>query len=283
MPLNLSSSAVASLRVGSAEVSKVMLGDVEVWSSAPAGTHDPDAQAYFDRGVVVGGTISDANKDAINTFVVGCKADGTFSTLTNTCLICGWNNLIGGLTPLIGTTRPTPTSFVESDYSRLIGIKGNSNPTAYINTNRAGNADAQNNFAYWVYLSQSITTGFGFETTLIDNSSLGASGRVLIVAGNNRVVVRAKSAQLAVSTSNHIYQGLIGISRSSSTSYTLRENGINTSVTSTSQTHVSTTLKIGRLNSAGDHLPRILAYGLGSSCDMSLIEARLDTLMASLT
>src|SRR5690606_21266587 len=41
--------------------------------------YDSDAEAYFSAVASAGGTLSDPQKDAINTFVVNTKADGTWA------------------------------------------------------------------------------------------------------------------------------------------------------------------------------------------------------------
>lgn len=89
---------------------------------------DPDAQAYFDEVVINGGTIGDTAKAAINTFVVGCKADGIWSLLVDIGPLCG-DDLPAALTKLKWLSGANSfyvnTNFVSGDYSQATGLTGN--------------------------------------------------------------------------------------------------------------------------------------------------------------
>ena len=87
--------------------------------------------------------------NAINAFVLGCKADGTWNAIKASCILAGARTLAGALVPLVGAA-PTNFNFVSGDYNRKTGLVGNGS-TKYLNSNRSGNADPQNSHHLCVY------------------------------------------------------------------------------------------------------------------------------------
>jgi hypothetical protein len=133
MALRLGSTEVSSLRLGTVTPSKVMLGDVQVWPAAGGTTigmvtvtgiivppaTDPDAAAYITAVEAADGRALEAEvRTAIDAFVIGCKADGTWSALSDCCLLMGARTLAGALINLV-SRAPTPSAnFVAGDYDR---------------------------------------------------------------------------------------------------------------------------------------------------------------------
>jgi hypothetical protein len=86
-------------------------------------------------------------KRAVDDFFRGTKADGTFwDALKAACILCGARTLAGALVPLAGDA-PTNNNFVDADYNRETGLKGNGS-TKYLDSNRANNADPQDDAFY---------------------------------------------------------------------------------------------------------------------------------------
>jgi hypothetical protein len=82
----------------------------------------------------------------------GTKADGTFwDALKASCILCGARTLAGALVPLAGAA-PTNNNFVDADYNRETGLKGDGS-TKYLDSNRANNADPQDDQHVCVYAS----------------------------------------------------------------------------------------------------------------------------------
>ncbi len=96
------------------------------WIPRIAAGYDPDAQAYFDAVVAAGSTIGTTAKDAVNAFVVGCKADSIWTLLLDVGPLAG-DDLTGALVKLksLGGTAYTNTNFVSGDYSQATGLAGN--------------------------------------------------------------------------------------------------------------------------------------------------------------
>ena len=120
---------------------------------------DTDAAAYIAAVEAADGqALEAATQTAINTFVVGCKADGNWNAIKASCILAGARTLSGALVPLAGPA-PTNNNFVSADYNRVTGLIGNG-ATKYLNSNRLNSSDPQNSKHICVYATAaSSTTG----------------------------------------------------------------------------------------------------------------------------
>ena len=106
---------------------------------------EPEALTYIAAVEQADGEpLEPAVKLAINAFIKGCKADGIWNAIKASCILAGARTLAGALQPLMGTA-PTNFNFVSGDYNRKTGLVGDGS-TKYLNSNRAENADPENNF-----------------------------------------------------------------------------------------------------------------------------------------
>jgi len=90
---------------------------------ADGGGFDPDAQDYFDRIVVEGGTIGDPEKGYVNTFVLAAKANNYWTELNRINIFVG--NYAAIVVPLkigAGASVDTFVNFVSGDYSQSTGL-----------------------------------------------------------------------------------------------------------------------------------------------------------------
>ena len=118
---------------------------------------DPDAAAYIAR-------VEDADeqalepalKQAINDFVVCCKADGIWDALKASCIIAGARTLNGALVPLKGTA-PTNFNFVSGDYNRKTGLKGDGS-TKHLKSNYFTDQDVDNSCHMGTFVSTPPTS-----------------------------------------------------------------------------------------------------------------------------
>ena len=86
---------------------------------------DPDALDYINRVETADGErLEPRVRTAINQFVLGCKADGIWTSLVTSCIMAGARTVAGAITPLVGNA-PTNNNFVAGDYSRTLGLLGN--------------------------------------------------------------------------------------------------------------------------------------------------------------
>ena len=117
------------------------------------GGYDTDAQTYITAVEAADGqALETAVRNAINAFVVGCKADGIWTAIKASCIMAGARTRAGALVPLVG---PVPTEFGTAggwDYNRITGINGNGTDN-YIDTGRSNASQGQNNIHLSVMLS----------------------------------------------------------------------------------------------------------------------------------
>ena len=240
---------------------------------------DPDAADYFARVVAAESTISTTNQAAVNAFVVGCKSDGIWSAIKACCLLAGPDTLAGALVPLVGPAPTLNGTFLEWNYNRSTGIAGNGSNN-YIDTNRNGNADPQDDFHLTIYRTANSTTGN-------DNTQIATSGSN---SGSSSIsnAFRSRSNGFDPQPNGWLQDvGFFGSSRNSSSNYTGRFFGNSSTFSRNSQSPESASFTIaGRRNPINFGLfnnARFSFYSIGESLDLALLDARLETYMASLT
>jgi hypothetical protein len=236
--------------------------------SALAVALDPDAAAYILAVEAADGqTLETAVRTAINDFVVGCKADGTWDAIKASCILAGARTLTGALVPLVGTA-PTNFNFMGEDYNRKTGLVGNRSDK-YLSSGRNNNADGQNDCHVAVYTSFS-----------------GISG-AYIGAGTNTQSARAlqfnifhKCANVNFTSDATPEIGFIGVSRSSSDSYTyLNGESPPEIIALASAAPISQTINVFQRGGAGYTNARIAFYSIGESLDIALLNARVTALI----
>lgn len=119
------------LRTRSGQISAIIQGQ-------GASSFDSDAQAFFDRVTTAGGTLSQTEKDAVNTLVLSLKSAGIWT-------------LMKAIYPMVGSSAAACSQNLKS--------------SSYTGTFTSG----------WTFASTGITgngTSAYFDTTLIPNSNL---------------------------------------------------------------------------------------------------------------
>jgi hypothetical protein len=251
---------------------------------------DADAAAYIAAVTSADQQILEAGvQTAINDFVVGCKADGIWDAIKASCIMAGARTLSGALVPLKGAA-PTNFNFVSGDYNRKTGLIGNGS-TKYLDSNRAGNADPQNNNHVSVMVSTAGTVELGGfiwqrvppggigETAIYANSASGWPFRSRL----SGFTVPAQGTRTTVGAT-----GLIGASRSASGSFISRVSGSNETITSlsTSVAGQSGTYGVFALFDGttasffGNH--RASFYSIGEALDLALLDTRVSALMTAI-
>ena len=250
--------------------------------------YDFNAATYIDAVESADGQLLEPGvKDAINSFVVGCKTDGIWDAIKACCILAGARTLNGALVPLVGTA-PTNYNFVAGDYDRETGLLSNGS-TDYLDTNRANNADPQNNQHLAIYASATGNgTSVGAGST--DTGTSGV-GRRNPSGFTNTAVLRSQNGGAPPSvdidkTDVQWLSGLAGISRSSSTSFVGRSGGTNKTFTIASQVPYSANIFVFGRNSGGSlndpAASRLAFYSIGESLDLALLDTRVTTLMSDL-
>lgn len=244
--------------------------------------YDAEAQAYITAVQTADGQALETGvRDAINAFVVGCKADGIWSAIKASCILAGARTLSGALVPLVGTA-PTNNNFASGDYNRKTGLVGNGS-NKYIIANRAYNSIPANNEHMSCYRSV-VGNGNG---NLIGGGTITplCISRIGYVAGD--LYIELQSAGNLVSQVS--YTGFMGSSRSASTSVVFRRNSASVTLNASSVTRSSTSTSYGvfcgnysDLAAAGPSASRLSFYSIGESLNLALLDSRVTTLVNAL-
>jgi len=239
--------------------------------------YDPDAMAYIAAVEAADGqALEDGVKNAINAFVVGCKADGIWSAIKASCILAGARTLNGALVPLVGTA-PTNFNFVAGDYNRKTGLKGDGS-TKYLNSNRNNNADPQNNNHNAVYATNIGTKG-AFMGANDFESGVGTGTNFVSRTGFTRNRNPTGAASPAA-----IAPGLFAMSRNVSSSYTARVAQTSGTINDTSQVPFNSNVLIFQRpgNNTVLSIPtdaRLAFYSIGESLDLAKLDARVTDLI----
>jgi hypothetical protein len=244
--------------------------------------YDVSAQAYITAVETADGQVLETGmRDAINAFVVGCKADGIWDAIRASCILAGARTLNGALTPLVGTA-PTNFNFVSGDYNRKTGLRANTS-AKYLDSNRANNADPQNS----KHLATFRTQWSADHTAIGSHIASGASSCGLYWGGGGFTFFPAINIRVNGSSPSSISAsatGFSGGSRANSSSYTVRGGSTTYAVTGTSDGNSSANVHVFKASNQASAAgaPRLSFYSIGESLDLALLDARVTTLMNAL-
>jgi hypothetical protein len=254
------------------------------WIVPAASTGDYDVDAYIASVQQAdNAALEIAVKTLLYNFITGLKSDGLWTAMKNTIPLVGARTLAGALVPLSGPS-PTNFNFVDADYNRKTGLKGNGS-TKYLLSGRNNNASPQNNTHNYVYITAedtSMTSTAYMGAGVADNGSnlLGKSGS----APYNAVVRSRSSTAFTAATSG---PGGLGITRNNGANYTLRIAGADQTVTQASQTPYDGLMGIFARVAGGTPTiytnGRIAFASQGLSLTLSQLDARVATYMSALS
>ncbi len=273
---------VINLNAGSTSVKKMYTGATLVFNAE----FDSDAAAYI-AAVEAADSLSlgyaqgleNKVKVAINNFVVGCKSDGIWTAIQASCIMSGARTISGALVPLKGSA---PSNNGLSPYNRINGINGGNG--LFLDTNTTNFIDANINNGHLAIYSTVITNP---NYAMASNTTLNGSVALRPYNGASSVF-RLHSGGGNVDTTGAI-AGFAGVSRNNSTQANAVYNTAGGIVGTTSiQNSVS---PAGNTNNiyvfARPNAPvleygeRIAFYSVGTYIDLTLLSARLTTLMNS--
>jgi hypothetical protein len=219
--------------------------------------------------------------------VLGCKADGIWTAIKASCILAGARTLTGALVPLVGAAPTNVGPFVAGDYNRETGLVGDGS-TKYLNSNRAGNADPQNNFHMSVYKTSQPSSVSGSGAGSYIGHGGGATGRSALFSTSAFTVVSSanrSTANSGAAISDNVTTTFIGTSRSVSANFSLRYAGTDYSYSITSETSNSQSIFVfGRSVASANTLEspisaRLAFYSIGESLDLALLDARVTDLI----
>ena len=216
---------------------------------------------------------------AVDRFIKGCREDGIYDDLNAACVMAGWSNLAGALTPLKGAA-PSNSGFIATDYDRGgIGITGDG--TSYLDSNRANDADPQSSKHLSVYVSKAATS---------DSFYSGAGGNAN--TSLRRVTPTVTFGRVNRSTDYLTYTaagesiGTIAVNRPSASATELRVGGVTVSDARPPTTYPADNIgvfsRIASGTAFGITNATLAFYSIGTSLDLALLDARASTLMADL-
>lgn len=236
---------------------------------------DADARAYITAVQTADGQrLEPAVARAIDAFVIGCKADGIWSSIKASCLLMGARTLAGALVPLVGAA-PTNFNFVSGDYNRRTGLIGNGS-TKYLDANTNNNSLGQNDAHMAVYVSSGLVADAAARGVIGTTNATGSSG--ILKQNTDVILTRLMHSGAAAPTPPVGLTGLVGVSRNASASYSVRGGGVAATVSATSQTPQSESILVFRTGAAtGVH--RCAFYSAGNALSLALLDARVTALI----
>ena len=244
---------------------------------------DPDARDYILRVEAADGERLESQvRGAINDFVLGCKADGIWTSLVTSCIMAGARTVAGAITPLVGNA-PTNNNFVAGDYSRTLGLLGNDS-NKYLNTGYNNNDTTnfpQNNCHISCFVS--VTNADSIGVFVGNNVQIGSFLNIGTSTTNqtifkNRTTGNTRTVALPA-------VGFQGTSRDGSTSLFSRQTTSGGAISDLSQATVSgtpTSQLYGVFASGLGSSPtsaRISFYSIGKSLSIPNLDTRVTTLI----
>jgi hypothetical protein len=237
---------------------------------------DADAAAYI-TAVETADTepLEEKTKIAIDNFVLGCKADGTWTAIKASCILAGARTLNGALVPLVGTA-PTNVGglFVSGDYNRKTGLVGDGS-TKYLDSNRLDSDDPIANFHCSTYLTTAEPTG---NVVMY----MGLLGRLQHGSTGTSAFYASKRGGFSTATNSGKPVNFFGQQRSSLTSETARVNGNTYTANTTANANNSNPIFVFRFSQNAAPLypsARLAFYSIGESLNLALLDARVTDLI----
>jgi len=251
--------------------------------------YDLDAISYFNRVQSVDGqALEDTTKIAINTFIIGCKSDGIWDAIKSSCILAGARTLNGALIPLKGTA-PTNNFFISSDYNRATGLQGNAS-NKYLNSNRTSDADPTNSIHRAFYVTSTSANNASFIYGNSDSCTTTDGESLRWLSSLWTIIFRSDSGSTAATNSHN---GFVGLSSNNNSTYIYRNNSTVRTRSRGAGSPKNNDIFIYALNyrdncitgfrTIGHSDVRISFYSLGENLDLSLLNARLITLMSALS
>jgi len=242
---------------------------------------DADARAYVAAVRTADGQPLEPNvAKAIDTFVLGCKTDGTWTALAHCCLLAGPRTIAGCCVALKGTA-PTSNAFLAADYNRETGLKGDTGNTKFLNTNVNNNTFTQNSFHMSIWVSEPATTGSYYHMG-VGGGGAGSS-EIAMFGGVSQF--RNQNLSLYGTTPSYQTSGLWASTRNNSTNFDTRTGAnTDTSGTRTSAAPAAGSIHVFRTSTFGTLFSpyRLAWYSMGTAVDLGLLRTRLTTYLSDI-
>jgi hypothetical protein len=237
--------------------------------SAPA--LDPDAAAYI-AAVEAADTqaLEPAVRDAINDFVVGCKADGIWAAIKASCILAGARTLAGARVPLVGPLNSGLTG--SPTYNRKLGVTPGTVP---LSTGFFNDDIGLNNIHFSVF--PTTISSLSIESRLFGDLD-SATGATSCQAATTPLLRCRSSTSVSVAFT---VNSLGAVSRSTSSEFVSRANNNSQTHSVASQTSTRAEFAVfSRDVSIPSATTNTIAfYSIGESLDLALLDARVTALI----
>jgi hypothetical protein len=249
---------------------------------------DPDARDYIQRVEAADGERLESQvRGAINAFVLGCKADGIWTSLVTSCIMAGARTVAGAITPLVGNA-PTNNNFVAGDYSRTLGLLGNDSnknlATGYNNNDTTNFPQNDSHISCYVSVSSTDNNGVFVGTNF-------ATGNRFTIAKNGANTCFFQNRSTTTRNAGFEALGFQGHTRNNSANFTSRATqagGIVSEVTTAAISGTPIAALLGVFAGYPTATPtqfisaRMSFYSIGKSLTLSSLDSRVTTLMNTL-
>ena len=259
---------------------------------------DADALDYLARVKAADGAgVEVGVATAVDAFFRDLKSTGqeydgvyrtTFESLKACCILCGARTLNGALVPLAGAA-PANNNFISDDYTRggaTPGLKGDGS-TKYLDSNRANDADPQNDNHWSIYITSVQTVAGRSAFGSGDNVAVSYNYHRTNTGGNAGKPQLQNNVAANYNTTGELEApGLSATSRASSGEYDWVSGGQADVVTAASVNPNSYKSYVLSVNSEGSPAiysdARLAFYSIGESLDLAALDDAVSTLVTAI-
>jgi membrane-bound inhibitor of C-type lysozyme len=246
---------------------------------------DSDALAYLGAVAAADGAGVEVSVAlAVDGFFRDCKAAGIFDAIKASCILCGARTLSGALVPLAGPTI-TNSNFVSADYVRggaTPGLKGNTSTKALTVSNAYTPVQDSAHQAIYVSVKSSAISLFYTHIREMDDAGVAGDGQTQISQSGGATFTRCRESggdTRSVTPS----VGFVGISRNGSASYTLRDAGVEVTVSDASDGIPDGTVHVFTNGQALQYSDARLAFwSVGEAVDLEDLDDAVSALVTAI-
>jgi len=241
---------------------------------------DADAIDYLSRMATADGAgVEVGVATAVDAFFRGLKATpGLFDAIKASCVLCGARTITGALVPLAGDAPTAYGGWASGDFGRATGLTGDPTASLYLDSNRANDADPQDDAHLSVYLTSPVTSGsvYGLIGT---GQSTPLASHTVGVNSIDSTFFRSNAPTSLDIVSTGQSTGLYGVTRNSASLFSVRVQGSSSSLAETSVTPASLNSYVFARNingTAGNLADATIAfYSIGTSIDLAKLDSHI--------
>ena len=276
MALAFGSLTASKIYLGATEVALAYLGATQVYTSS---AFSAEAQNYFDRLDTATDTTYIPYKQPLANYIDSLVALGGayWDDMLSSTSFVGVG--IQGITVPLRSGMPTLTNnnFVDADLDQLNGLKGDG-LTKQLKTGIFDNQIAQNDGSISIYQTEAITNGQNYSIGTGYSGAIGGGTFVRDLGTTIQVPIHGG----LISKGTAWVSGLIGGSRSSSTTQTQRTNQTDYVFASTSLAQTAFEGFLFKAGTSPRTNPRIATYHFGPALNLATLEGLQATLLAEI-